>query len=338
VVSEPETAGRGRKETLVGMKSSALDLESRLEGWLVRDISILDPGLLVIGQQVPTDFGGFIDLLCIDETGDVVIVELKRDKTPREVLAQVLDYASWVVDLTAERLREIADDYIHRSELVEADDLDDLFQRAFGSEVPDTLNSETRMFVVGSAIDESSERIIKYLSDKHGLRINAATFQYFRTANLGEIIARVFVIEPADVDRNARTKGSSKRRPNLSFEELEHSAKENGVSELYGYAVSVFGAVFPRKRTTATSLGFEGNLHGGRRVVISLIPRDSSDGRLGFQIYKTRFAQLANIPVEKVVDLLPSDHKDWSYYLGASADWQGYSGLITGHDDIDRIA
>jgi RecB family endonuclease NucS len=40
--------------------------------------------------------GGRIDLLCINGDGDIVIVELKRDKTPREITAQALDYASWV--------------------------------------------------------------------------------------------------------------------------------------------------------------------------------------------------------------------------------------------------
>jgi len=47
--------------------------------------------------------GGIIDLLCIDESGNLIVVELKRDKTPREVTAQTLDYASWVDSLTSER-------------------------------------------------------------------------------------------------------------------------------------------------------------------------------------------------------------------------------------------
>jgi RecB family endonuclease NucS len=65
-----------------------LDLESRLESWLGRDICVLDRALLVIGRQVETDFGGIIDLLCLDHAGDIVVVELKRDKTPREITAQ----------------------------------------------------------------------------------------------------------------------------------------------------------------------------------------------------------------------------------------------------------
>ena len=52
------------------------------------------------------------------------------------------------------------------------------------------------MIVVGSEIDTSSERIIKYLSDTHGVNINAATFQYFLPPDGSELLARVFLIEP----------------------------------------------------------------------------------------------------------------------------------------------
>ena len=69
-------------------------LEQWLEDWLVTDISAVDPGLMVIGRQVVTGFGGVMDLLCIDRNGDLVVVELKRGRTPRDVTAQALDYSS----------------------------------------------------------------------------------------------------------------------------------------------------------------------------------------------------------------------------------------------------
>ena len=67
---------------------------------------------MIIERQVKTDFGGIIDLLCLDSRGDLAIVELKRDKTPREIMAQMLDYASWVNDLSHERIAEIANAYL----------------------------------------------------------------------------------------------------------------------------------------------------------------------------------------------------------------------------------
>src|SRR5580693_5438226 len=111
---------------LVAVPLGKLDLEERLESWLARDISVLDPDLLVIGRQVPTE-GGPLDLLCIDEQGDLVIVELKRGKTPREITAQVLDYASTVVDLTNEQVRAVATEYLRAN-------LDEVFTQRFGTD------------------------------------------------------------------------------------------------------------------------------------------------------------------------------------------------------------
>lgn len=157
------------------IKKTRLDLEVRLEKWLEQDISLLSSDLLVIGRQVDTDFGGFIDILCLDYNGDVVIVELKRDKTPREVTAQALDYASWVSDLSNDKITEIANIY-----LGEKGPLEDCFRAKFGAELPEIMNEHHSMIIVASEIDGRSERIIRYLSDNYGVGINAATFQYFR--------------------------------------------------------------------------------------------------------------------------------------------------------------
>lgn len=80
--------------------TSDLDLEDRLEDWLAQDPSLLGIDLLIIGRQVQTEYGGRIDLLGLDGEANTYVLELKRGRTPRDVVAQVLDYASWVKELT----------------------------------------------------------------------------------------------------------------------------------------------------------------------------------------------------------------------------------------------
>ena len=94
------------------------------------------------------------------------------------------------------------------------------FRTKFGLELPETLNADHRILVVGSEIDASSERIMRYLSDVHGVNINAATFHYFRPQDGSELLARVFALEPSEVELKTRTKGSSKRRPRIDRDEL----------------------------------------------------------------------------------------------------------------------
>ena len=310
---------------------SPLDLEVRLEVWLERDISVLSPSLLVVGRQVETDFGGFIDLLCLDHAGDIVVVELKRDKTPREITAQILDYGSWVKGLSNEQITAIGEVYLGQGKLEEA------FKRRFGADLPETLNENHRLLIVGSQIDASSERIVKYLSDTYGVNINAATFQYFKEQNGSELLARVFLIEPAQVELQSRMKGSSKRRPNLTYEELDVIAAEKGVQELYRHTVASLERYF-QKHTTRSSIGFTGVFNGGRKTVVSLIPQEStaSDG-LRFQLYSLRLRTWLNLSEDADLAMLPPRRDPWIYYETAGPDYEGFQGVFASRAEIDRF-
>lgn len=318
-------------ERLARIARASLDLESRLEEWLAADISILDPGLLVIGRQLATDFGGLIDLLCVDAAGDLVIVELKRDKTPREITAQALDYASWVVNLTHERVTSIAETHLGA-------DFGTAFAAKFGTDVPETVNGDHRVLIVGSVIDSSSERIIRYLSGVHGMNINAATFSYFRLEDGKELLARIFLIEPSEVELKTRTLGSSKRRPKLSYEELRAQAERAGVDELYEHAVTTFASVSALRRYASTSgIGYQAQIDGSWKSILTFTPSESRPGELRYRLYKNRYAELANLTLEEAESHLPAAEKRQPY-LADNPEYAGYDGMITLAAEIDRLA
>lgn len=151
--------------------ATTLPSESALEDYLERDPTLLGEPLLVIGRQVRTPYNKFIDLLAMDADGNLHILELKRDKTPREVVAQLLDYGSWVTALTHDEVLAIAGDHLgDRS-------FEAVYAEVFDATPPDELNSELRMTIVATGLDAGSERIVTYLRE-FGVPINAVFFSY----------------------------------------------------------------------------------------------------------------------------------------------------------------
>src|SRR5687768_14973269 len=90
---------------------TGLDQEQRLEEWIAADPSVLGMDLAVIGRQVPTAFGGRLDLLALDGEGNCVVLELKRGRSPREAVAQLLDYGSWIKDRSYAELEQVTQAY-----------------------------------------------------------------------------------------------------------------------------------------------------------------------------------------------------------------------------------
>lgn len=322
-----------QEERLAECRSTELDLEQRLENWLFRDVSCLSDDLLVIGRQVETAYGGFIDLLCLDRLGRLVIVELKRDKTPREITAQCLDYASWVQDLSHEDVSLIPQKYLRPSKA-----LDILFRDKFQDDLPDTINESHRILIVASRIDPSSERIVKYLSGNYGVDMNVVTFQYFRKPDGGELLSRVFLIDPDDVEHQALTKGSSKRRPNLSYDDLQQRADENGVGDLYRHLVEGLEQFF-QKTSTRSSLSFKAVFGDRRKAVVNLIP-DSKNPQQGvmFQIYSNRLGDYFGTSEDDILEIIPQQRKPWEYPSSEGGpDWQGFEGEFSNEAEIDRF-
>jgi hypothetical protein len=317
-------------DRLKEIEQSRLNMESRIECWLEQDISILSDDLLVIGRQVATDFGGAIDLLCLDRDGNLVVIELKRDRSPREVTAQVLDYASWAKDLSNDRITELANRY-----LGERGPLEDAFRKRFLIELPEALNERQKMLIVASEYDASSERIISYLSETYGVAINAVTFQYFCDGHGRELLARVFLIEPDQAEYQVQIKSPSKRKPPLTFEELQSIAERNGVGELYKRLVVGLSAHFDQKGTTRTTATFIGVIDGSRNTILSLVPGASNPNRgMCCHTYIERFCRYFGLERDEAVGLLPVDSSEGEAWKGGPP---MYFSFFKDTDEVDRF-
>ncbi len=179
------------KTSLVG--SGRKEVED-LEKWIVSDSNIISQDILIIGEQVQTR-SGVIDFLGIDQLGNLLIIELKRDRIPRVALAQAIDYASDVASWEIEKINEIClklrnqnlEDYLNEN--FENIDLEDL-----------VINKAQRILLVGFSIEEPLQRMIEWLSNTYNVNVNALLLKYFKTKSEDEMLVRTMII-PEEVER-----------------------------------------------------------------------------------------------------------------------------------------
>ncbi len=165
---------------------------------MAADPALLGLDAIIIGRQVPTAHRNFIDLLALDRSGGIIIIELKRDRTPRDVVAQTLDYASWVRSLTTPEVYAIAEKFNEQR-------LSTRFQEHFDEAIPERLNGSHSMLIVAGQLDPTSRRIVEYLSEEHDVAINTAFFNVFRDGDQ-EWLTTDFLLDQAEVEERSERK------------------------------------------------------------------------------------------------------------------------------------
>ena len=164
-----------------------------LERWIKTNPKILGEDILILGEQIKTK-SGVIDFLGIDNNGNMVIIELKRDKLPREVVAQAIDYASAVTEWDIDKIGEICQSY--RNQGLE-DYLSENFTEFNIEEA--VINNNQRLLIVGFGIEEATNRMVEWLSSNYNLSINAVILNYSKTSTGNEILSRTVII-PEEVE------------------------------------------------------------------------------------------------------------------------------------------
>lgn len=178
-----------------------LATEQQIESAVESAPELLGMDVLIVGRQTQTPSGP-LDLLGIDGDGRMVVIENKRDRTPREVLAQAIDYAAWVNTLAFDEIDAIYSKY--RASSNSAADLADDFEERFGEEL-DAIAETPRIIIVASRLDDSTERMIDFLSDSFGVSVNAVLFQPFE----GGLIGRTWLRPDSSSSRSSSRRSSS---------------------------------------------------------------------------------------------------------------------------------
>lgn len=196
--------------------------ESVLQEWLESNSdSILDSsGVLIIGREVSTNLDGYIDLLGLDRQGNVVVVELKRDRTPRDVIAQALEYVSFAASLEPQQLETRFRKYQQCETLSLSESHRQHF--ALGQEV--SFNKDQRVVIVGRHITPGIRQTAEFLNAK-GARVTCIEFTFFQSSAKDLLMSLQIVVS----DQNQRPPGAiSAPRRVISKDEFLAACDEFG--------------------------------------------------------------------------------------------------------------
>ena len=127
--------------------------ESDFQKWLEHHPSLPGIGdLLLAKQAVPVKRQ--VDMLFLSGDGALVLVEVKNERTGREVIGQALEYAARLQDATLAEVTEIYD-------IQDPKELCDKFHQQFGR--PLTLSSKRHVVIVAPDFDVTCHVTVPYL-------------------------------------------------------------------------------------------------------------------------------------------------------------------------------
>lgn len=135
--------------TITSVKETGFVEEGKLQDYLevypnlipLADIIEGASDLLCIGREVVVSPGAIVDLLCIDQDGLITVIETKLRKNRelrREVIGQIIEYASYISQWNAEDLYQIANSYFLTSTKTPSQyknkTLDTIMRESFGEQ------------------------------------------------------------------------------------------------------------------------------------------------------------------------------------------------------------
>ena len=232
------------------------ETERLLEDTLVSSPDLLLEDLVLVGRQTPTE-GGPLDLLGVDGDGRLVVFELKRGSLSRDAVAQVIDYTSYLDGMDLDALASYISEKSGSHGIDKIDDFPDWYSQQ-NFEDAESLESlkPLRMFLVGLGVDDTTERMVRFLAENSGMDISLLTFHGFRYDGKTILAKRVEVEGPSPDQPVSRQRSRYVRRAER-WRRLEERVEECGVSELFSAVRALFKKCWHNssERAGTTSLG-----------------------------------------------------------------------------------
>jgi len=234
------------------IRETNFDLENKLQD-LIHEDQIMkkiklgpddDVGLVTLSRELESGSGP-IDVLAVDQQGDIYIIETKLKKNPdrRKILAQIMDYAGAMWNrfgdfntfedqlqqhnstskhneaISGKSLSDIIDDAIN---LVDSPFTNESDRDTIVKNMQDNFKSgEFKFITVWDKLESELSNTINYLNEKTSITIYAVTFEYYKNNDLEVLIPSIYGRES---EKRSVVKG---KRISWTFEGIEQNFKNN---------------------------------------------------------------------------------------------------------------
>lgn len=155
--------------------------EDELEELIFNNPAIISDNIFFIGRQVITSTGKRLDLIAIDNNSNIIVIELKRGIAPREIIAQVLDYTSWLYNLSEREIENIIKSHFDKYKLPYKT-IVDAFEKIFNRPIENRIGNEIIPVLFADEYPEEIINAINYLTN-YGVPIKCIEFDVFKGNN-----------------------------------------------------------------------------------------------------------------------------------------------------------
>lgn len=226
--------------------------EKQLEEILVKNPKLLMPHLTLVGQQMQTEGRDKLDLLGVDRRdGRLVVFELKRETLSRKAIAQIIDYASYLEEMDLDTLvKRISD----KSGAHGIDDFEKWYTEDLLPENLEPLDLESlrplRMFLVGLGVDDKTERMVNFLSNRK-VDISLLTTFYGITYEDKTLKDKTLLVQQVHQEGN----GDENSEPAKYWATLDSHLEEYGLFNLFNVAKKMFEKNWPNHSKSIDTWG-----------------------------------------------------------------------------------
>ncbi|ADT84175.1 DUF4268 domain-containing protein [Thermococcus barophilus] len=195
---------------------------------ILKDIAERDVKTLASHLRLPS--GGELDLLLVDSSGSLTIVELKRGKGHREAIAQLLDYAS--------DLQQMDENEIFNSGKTQFNSLEEVFRSFYGNgeeysyeefrqnflkSIKDPM--KIQLVLASYIIGDDTKRLVEWLRN-FGINILCVEFEYYKSEDKEIFVPKLLDIGDIKKASSKKTLTETQKKYLRFFSEILSRFKE----------------------------------------------------------------------------------------------------------------